>query len=35
MTEILLQGDIVYNMLFQDNNGMLLEAAWPKDAGKT
>lgn len=30
MTEIMLQEDTVYNMLFQDNNGMLLEAAWPK-----
>ena len=34
MTEIMLQADIVYNMLFQDNNGMLLEAAWPKDDGE-
>ena len=35
MTEIMLQADMVYNMLFQDNNGMLLEAAWPKDADET
>lgn len=35
MTEVMLQGGIVYNMLFQDNNGMLLEAAWPIDASET
>lgn len=35
MTEIMLQGDMVYNMLFQDNNGMLLEAAWTKPVSET
>ena len=35
MTEVMLQADMIYNMLFQDNNGMLLEAAWPKPASKT
>jgi len=28
MTDIMRQRDTTYNMLFQDNNGMLLEAAW-------
>jgi hypothetical protein len=28
-TPVMDQGD-VYNMLFHDNNGLLLEANWPK-----
>lgn len=34
MTEVMRQADTVYNMLFQDNNGMLLEAAWSKETAE-